>query len=60
MWASTGIAPVTVDTICFDRLTLKMVIAPNTVGTVAAHSVILCAKKTYNDIHFLMHARKWP
>jgi len=28
MWASTGIAPVTVDTICFDRLTLKMVIAP--------------------------------
>jgi hypothetical protein len=28
MWASTGIAPVTIDTIRFDRLTLKMVIAP--------------------------------
>jgi hypothetical protein len=28
MSASTGIAPVTLDTICFDRLTLKMVIAP--------------------------------
>jgi hypothetical protein len=47
MRASTGIAPVTVDTICFDRLTLKMVIAPskNTVGTVAAHSVIVCWKE---------------
>jgi hypothetical protein len=28
MRASTGIAPVTIDTICFDRLPLKMVIAP--------------------------------